>query len=157
MHPVFCKGLAIGSLGLGNLILMMRENKILAACMDINLFSQIFLTHDRALNVPSGTALTPGRLPVRFAVFFGLPEYEIQRVLFLILTGHQKRTITALQIIQILVGQLAILLKASGAEIYSTVSCSVGMPFFNQSLDHIKHSADFLSSLWMGGGGFYIQ
>ena len=52
--------LAVAGLALGNLIFMVRENQILAACVDIDLFTQILLGHDRALDMPSRTALAPG-------------------------------------------------------------------------------------------------
>ena len=60
VHPVFCKRLVIGSLRLSDLVLMVREDQILAACMDIDLISKILLAHDRALNMPAGTSLAPG-------------------------------------------------------------------------------------------------
>ena len=59
MHPVSCKNLTIAALTLCDLILMMREDQILTACMDIDLFSKIFLRHNRALNMPARTSVAP--------------------------------------------------------------------------------------------------
>ena len=59
MHPVSCKNLTIAALALCDLILVMREDQILSACMDINLFSKIFFGHDRALDMPARTSVTP--------------------------------------------------------------------------------------------------
>ena len=59
MHPVSCKNLTIAALTLCDLILMMREDQILTACMDINLFSEIFLGHNRTLNMPARTSVAP--------------------------------------------------------------------------------------------------
>ena len=95
VHPVSCKGLAVCCLRLGNLIFMMGEDQILAACMDINFLAQILLAHYGALNMPAGTALAPWRYPVGLSFLLGLPENEIQRILLLILSGYQKRTVAA--------------------------------------------------------------
>ena len=73
VHPVSGKYFSIAALRLGNLIFMMREDQVFPACMDINFFSQIFLGHYRALDMPAGTSLPPGRYPVRFSFFFRLP------------------------------------------------------------------------------------
>ena len=70
----------------------MREDKVLTACMDINLLTQVLLGHDRALNMPARTALAPWGLPVRLAFFFRLPENEIGRILFVFLTGYLQFT-----------------------------------------------------------------
>ena len=43
VQPVAGKGLAVAAFALGNLVLMMREDQILAAGMDIDLLTQIFL------------------------------------------------------------------------------------------------------------------
>ena len=77
VHPVSCKRLVIGCLGLCDLIFMMREDQILSAGMNIDLFAEITFAHDGALNVPAGTSLTPAGIPVRLTFFFRLPQYEI--------------------------------------------------------------------------------
>ena len=64
MHPVMRELLAAASLALCDLVLMMREDQILSAAVDVDLLAQIFLGHDRALNVPARTALSPRGLPV---------------------------------------------------------------------------------------------
>ena len=46
VHPVFCKRLVIGCLGLCDLIFMMREDQILAAGMNIDLFAEITFAHN---------------------------------------------------------------------------------------------------------------
>ena len=92
MHPVICEGLAVGCLRLRDLVLVMREDKVLTACMDIDLLTQVLLGHDRALNMPARTALAPWGFPVRLAFFFRLPENEIGRILFVFLTGYLQFT-----------------------------------------------------------------
>ena len=42
VQPVFRKRYTVGCLTLCDLVFMMRENQILAACMNVNLITQIF-------------------------------------------------------------------------------------------------------------------
>ena len=92
VHPVICKGLVVCCLRLRDFILVMREDKILTACMDIDLLTQVLLGHDRTLNMPARTTLAPRGLPVRLAFFFRLPENEIGRILLVFLTGYLQFT-----------------------------------------------------------------
>ena len=59
MHPVLRKNLPVAALTLGNLILVMRKDQILPARMNVYFLSQILSGHDRAFNMPAGTALAP--------------------------------------------------------------------------------------------------
>ena len=54
-------------------------------------------------------------------------------------------------------GKLAVSLKASGSVIDGSVFRRVGIAFFNQGVNHIQHTVDFLGCLGVGGGGFYIH
>ena len=94
--------------------------------------------------MPARTSLTPCTVPVRLALFLRLPEHEIERILLLILTGYEQRAVASLQVIQILVGQLAVFLEATGAEINRAILRHIGMILVKQRLDHLKHSGDFL-------------
>ena len=73
MHPVIDVFFACRSLALGDLIFMMREEQVLSAAVDIKVFPEILHTHGGALNMPAGTAFSPGALPEGFAGFFGFP------------------------------------------------------------------------------------
>ena len=111
MHPVTGELFSVGRFTLRNLILMMWKYQIFTAGMDINLLSQIFFRHHRTLNMPARTSLAPGRYPERLSLLLRLPEHKIKSILFLVLTCHQERTFTGTQVIKILVGELAVLLK----------------------------------------------
>ena len=78
---------------------MVREDQILAPCMDINGISQIALCHHRALNMPARTALAPWRLPVRLSLFLGLPEHKIIRVFLAFFTRYLNLTKARLKLI----------------------------------------------------------
>src|SRR5699024_4756886 len=120
---------------------MMRENKIFAAGMNVNLLAQIFSGHFRAFDVPSRTSFAPRCIPERLAVFFRLPEYEIQRIFLFVLAGYEKLSSAGLQVIQIFMRQLSIVFETSCAEVNGSVLL-IGMPLFNQFPDHLDHSAD---------------
>ena len=91
VQPVAGKGhCPLQAFALGNLVLMMREDQILSAGMNIDLLTQIFFGHDGALNVPAGTAVAPGRRPGGLALFLRFPENEIQGIFLLILTGSRE-------------------------------------------------------------------
>ncbi len=128
MQPVFCKNFAIACFALGNLIFMVRENQILAAGMDVNLLPQIFSGHHGTFNMPARPALTPRRLPVRLAFFLGLPKHEVKGVL-LGLPSHLDIAVPGLQVVEVLVGELAIFLKFAGAEIDGAICRWVGVAF----------------------------
>ena len=71
------KRAAVGALGLGDLILVVREDEVKAAGVDVDGRAEVFVDHSRALDMPAGTSLAPAGIPVRLAFFFRLPEYEI--------------------------------------------------------------------------------
>ena len=73
---------------------MMREHKVLAAGMDIDLIAEVTLCHDRALNMPARTTLAPCGIPVRLSVLFRFPEHKIGGVLLVLLTGNLQLTKT---------------------------------------------------------------
>ena len=84
VHPVFHHVVALRSHTLGNLTFMMGEDKVHAAAMDVEMLTQILASHGRALTVPSGETVAPGRWPAH-DMLFGcfLPEGEVGLVLLL--------------------------------------------------------------------------
>src|SRR5579883_2359186 len=71
--------LARQALGLGDFVLMVREDQVGAAAMNVNLLAQRLFCHRRAFDVPARTPLAPGTFPPRFARLGGLPEREVAR------------------------------------------------------------------------------
>ena len=156
VQPVVGKFFAVSRLALGDLIFMMGEDQVFAAGVDVDLFAQIFPGHYGTLNMPAGTAVTPGRLPGRLSLFLWLPQHEIQGIFLLVLAGHQERALAGAQVIQVLVGQLPILLELAGAEVNGSVLL-IGIALVDQSLYHLHHAADLLGGQGMGGGRLYIH
>ena len=52
--------------------------------MNINGLAEVLGGHHGALNVPTGTALTPWGIPTDFTGLSGLPESKVHRVFLLI-------------------------------------------------------------------------
>src|SRR5512133_333495 len=90
MHPVAGEGLAGVALRLRDLVLVMREDQVVAAAMDIDLLAQVTQVHRRALNVPARPSLAPGAVPTGLARLGRLPEGEITFVLFVLAGGYTR-------------------------------------------------------------------
>jgi len=69
-----------GAAALRDLVLMMREEEIRAAAMDVEIGAEMAPGHGAALDMPAGPAAAPGALPARLVGPGGLPEHEIGRV-----------------------------------------------------------------------------
>ena len=77
-------------MGLGLLILMVREAQVNAAAVDVESVAQVASAHGRALQVPAGAAASPGGVPGgvgRFAWFSGFPQGKVAWVAFISLDG----------------------------------------------------------------------
>ena len=157
VHPVFGKRFAVCRLRLGNLILVVGKNQVLAARMNIYLLPQVLLAHHRALDMPARSSLAPGRLPERLALLLRFPEHKVQRVLLLLLPGHQKGTTAAAQIVQILVGKLAVSRKASRLKVNGAVLRHIGVSLVDQCLDHLDHAVDLAGRLGMRRCRLHMQ
>ena len=80
MHPVPCEGLACGRLALGYLVFMVREYKVLPACVNVEGGAQKLHAHGAALYMPARAAFAPGAVPCGLAGLGALPEGEVQRI-----------------------------------------------------------------------------
>ena len=77
VHPIFDEGFAGGGFGLGDLVLVVREDEVVAPAVNVDGLADVFHAHRGALDVPAGTALAPGGIPGGFVGLGGLPEGEI--------------------------------------------------------------------------------
>ena len=111
MHPDAGEGHA-GCLGLGDLVLVVGEDEVAAAAVDVEAGAQVAQPHGGALDVPARAPLAPGAVPevIVLAGLGGLPDGEVERVLLARLgldTGRFGELVDAL------VGELAVLRKAA--------------------------------------------
>ena len=156
VQPVVGKRNAVAALGLGDLILMMREDQVFSACVDVYGVPKIMLCHDGALDVPAGSSVAPRRFPVRLSFLLRLPENKIQRIFLLVLAGYQQAPAAGSQVIQILVGQFSVFFKLSGTEINCSVLL-IRIVFRDQIRDHRDHAADLFRRAGMCGSGTHIH
>src|SRR3546814_13200926 len=71
----------MGAEALGDLVLVVREDEVLAAAMDVELRAEILHAHRRAFEVPARPPASPGTVPARQVGRARLPQPEIGRVL----------------------------------------------------------------------------
>lgn len=69
-------------LALSHLVVVMREDQVDSSGVDIDLSSEDLARHDRALDVPTRSTLSPRRRPERLSSLRRLPESEIGRRTF---------------------------------------------------------------------------
>ncbi|MNX88160.1 hypothetical protein D3C86_1201200 [compost metagenome] len=72
---------AVGADALGDLVLMVREDQVDAAAVDVDGQAQRLLDHGRAFDVPAGTPRAPRRRPGRLVRLGRLPQDEVVRIL----------------------------------------------------------------------------
>ena len=107
--------------------------------------------------MPAGTALTPGGLPVRLPFLLRLPEDEVHRIFLLVLAGDEERAEAALQVVQVLMGKLAVVAEALRPEVNCAILRDVGVSLVDQLLDHLDHSVDLFGCLGMRRRGTHVQ
>ena len=108
MDPHLDIRFVVGSFTLGQFVFMMREDKILAAAMDIKGGTQIFTTHCRAFYMPARSAGPPWTVPTGLAGFGSLPQHKIHGIVFLFIN---RNTGTGLHIFKITPGELTVICK----------------------------------------------
>ena len=118
VKPVFHKPMA-GFLqpcafALGDFVLVMRENQVLAAHVDVETGSKYLGAHGAALDVPTGSALAPRAGPKDIAILghSGFPEGKVRnRLLGILVIAH---SLTRAKLLKIEIQQLAVA-AASGS------------------------------------------
>ena len=153
VHPVVHVRLAGGAAGLGDFVLVVREEQILAAAVDIKGFAQIGGAHGGAFDMPTGTAHAPGAFPSGFAGLLRLPESEVQRIFLLLIHADAG---TGSQILQILAAEAAIVFKGLDAVVHIAVAF-IGQTLIHQLLDHSDDLGHMLGGAGMHRGGTNAQ
>ena len=161
VDPVTRKAPA-GAVGLGLLVLVVREAQVDAAAVDVEGLAQVAARHGRALQVPAGSAPAPGGVPGgvgRLGGLGGLPQGEVARValvgldvvvqLGLVLGGGQ--------VLQALIGERAV--AGQGAHVVVDVAglSDVGVAGVQQALDQVDHLGDVAGGARLVGGGRHAQ
>ena len=79
---------SVGAAALGSLVLMVREDQIPPAAVDVDGFTQVGTDHRRALQVPARPATPPGTIPAWIVFSGGLPQHEVTGMSLVISNFH---------------------------------------------------------------------
>ena len=152
VHPVFGEVVA-GGLGLGQLVLMVGEDQVRAAAVDVESRAQVFAGHGRAFDVPAGPALAPGAVPGGFAGLGRLPQGEIQGVPLHVVHVHPG---AGAQVVDVAAGELAV--GGQGAHFKVNVAAGlVGVAPVDDALDEGDDVGHMLRHLGMHVGADDVQ
>src|ERR1035437_3401671 len=171
MQPVFDEGLAARldprALALRDFVLVMRENEVFAAQVQVKAWPEELHAHGAALDVPAGPAFAPRAGPEHRAVLrhARLPEREVSNGFLLILiTAH---ALAHPHLIKVELHQLPIARASTAvfldAEIDRTVWSLIGQPAHQQLLDerndlrHVLGGAGRLVRLAAVQGGEVVE
>ena len=128
---------------------MMRESEVLAAAVYVDGLAQVLLGHCGALDVPARSSHAPWRLPCDLGFFLAsLPESEVQRI-FLHLADSDARA--ALEVVDVLAGQLAVLFKLT-CRVVDVAVCLVGVALVDEGLHEFDDLRDVLRDLRVNVG-----
>ena len=132
VHPDAREALA-GRLRLGALVLVVREDQVEPAAVDVEVLAQLGVSHRRALDVPARAPAPPGRVPGGvLARLRGLPEREVERrPLALARLDARPRD----QLLRPLAGELAVARIRRDAEVDVAVGRRIGGAALDQPLD----------------------
>ena len=141
MHPVLRHdGVTEGRAALRDLVLVMREDEVEAAGVDVEGLPEQRAAHSGALDVPARTAAAPGARPARLRVGRGFPQHEVGRVL---LVGRDLDPGARDQLVMRAARQTAIVFHAGHVEEHMALGC-IGMAARDQALDQRDHLAHVL-------------
>ena len=153
VHPDIGKSAARRALTLRDFVLVMRENEVSAAAVNVDCVADIVARHRRALDVPARSALAERRIPVRLAGFRCLPHGKIHRVA-LFLADFDTRT--RLQIVERLVRELAVLVEFRGFKVHVPVNL-IRVTLVNKRLYDIDDDVHILGYFGVNIGSANVQ
>ena len=154
VHPVAGEGDdARGRLALGDFVLVMGEDQVLPASVNVQALAQVGHGHTGAFNVPAGTARPPRAFPRRLAGAGALPQGEVHGV-FLVLVYLDATA--RLHPLQGAVAQFAVALAALHPE-EDVAARGVGVAGVHQPADGLDDGADFLCGAGVDVGAANVQ
>ncbi len=139
VHPVVREAAARErAQALGALVLMVREQKIAAAAMDVETLAEIFVRHRAALDVPAWPPASPRALPAGQIGRGRLPQHEIPRIA---LVGRDLDAGAGEKLVGTAAGEAAIVGKARDRKQHVPVR-GVGVAAGDQPFDQHDHRRD---------------
>src|SRR5438094_2350027 len=117
----------------------MRELQVLPATVNVEMRSQQFGAHRRALDMPARTPVAPRRLPEGLALLSALPQDEIERIA---LGGIDLDPLPGTQIFERFPRELAVTWKLPDREVHVAAFRAIGDAPLLQSPDQLQHLVD---------------
>ena len=150
VQPVPGEAVAHG-LGLGDLVLVVREDQVHAARVDVELRAQVGLAHRDAFGVPAGAPRPPRRRPRRLAGLGALPQREVTRIAL-----TRRDALALVHVVDPVAGQLAVVGVAQNVEV-DVAPAGVGVPVVDQPLDQLDHLGDVPGGTGLGRRGQHAK
>ena len=140
VHPEAREPAVGAAARLGDLVLVVRKDQVLAAAVDVEGLAQVLGAHGRALDVPARPAAPPGAVPARLGLVRGLPQHEVGRVL---LVGRHVDPGAGDHLLAVPMGEAAVVGVGGHVEQHVAVG-GVGVTTGDQLLDEGDHLRDRL-------------
>ena len=136
VQPVAGEGIT-GRAGLRYLVLMVREDEVQSAAVDIELRSQILLRHRRAFDVPSGSTIPPRGGPGGLTRLRALPHREVARIA--LRTG--LRVVRGQHVVELLPAQRAVVRESADVEVDIPIG-RIAVAAIDEALHQLHHLGD---------------
>ena len=132
----------VGATRLGDLVLVVREDEVEAAGMDVEDLAQIALAHGGALDVPPGPAAAPRRVPAGLVLGGSLPQHEVGGVA---LVGLDLDASAGEVVLELAAGERAIVgHRADVEQHFADFVGLVGVPVGDELADDGLHLRDIV-------------
>ncbi len=132
-------------------VLVVREDQVHPAAVDVELRAEVGRGHRRALQVPAGPPVAPRRRPGRLPRLAALPQGEVAGVAL----GAGLR-LALLHLVRALVGQHTVVAERAHREV-DVAALGVGVSAVEQPLDQLDHLGDVPGRARGRGGGQAAQ
>jgi hypothetical protein len=120
---------------------VVREDEVVAAAVHVEVEAEKPLGHGRALDVPAGTPVSPGRRPVGVLALLGrLPEREVERI---VLAVGALDPLALIHLVDVAARQLPVARQGPDAEVDVAVR-RVGVAALHERLDQLHDLLDRL-------------
>src|SRR5438445_1821352 len=132
----------------------MRKLQVLPTAVNVEMRSQPFRAHRRALDVPARTPIAPGRLPEGLAFLAALPQDEIE---WIALGRVDLDPLSGTQILARLPREFAVIWKLPDREIHVAAFRAISDTALLQSSDHLYHLGNVTGCARLDVGLLYRQ
>ena len=154
--------LPAGAVGLGLLVLVVREAQVDAAAVDVEFVAEVAPRHGRAFEVPAGSAAPPGAVPRgrgRLAGLGGLPEGEVAGVALADLDGFVDLSVVlgGAHVDQALAGERPVVGLGVDVEVDVAAPIRIGVTGVDEALDEVDLVGDVAGGARLVGGGLNAE